>query len=756
MRLPHDVPSADDERHADTRGKTFVIQISKGTAPKETVDKNDALAKDLKTIYGALNKLWKKKKENKEKIELTGKDYDTLSADSSLKASNRMLRNVVFGEEIYYSVEETKLPDVKKMDALRGKWDARMDELVKQYVKVHDSVSVACAKAMATVTDKKELISFFGQGAARYYEQEVLRTARPYCDWTSASNPQWFEADELKTWAAFADMAPGLSAGVLGKYQGALGSVFADYLANKDWCRDYSWMILTIWMTADPAKRPDGKALFEYAKRVWAQRLSQGRWLTSTMTFTEIGQLPRAVKDAGETAFYFLAVHALGDVMDPPRAAKPTVGYRPLIGFGSDAFDSAFYSGQGIKEALMTTHYGKCAFCESKVRAIAHGDVEHFRPKAGYEQGHAFNSAGYFWRAYEWGNLYYSCQVCNQVYKGNQFPVLIGKDGAEARKTYVQDDTEEKPVLIDPGAENPRDFIRFDPRTGNAYAYDWLRAYLEKRDGDKLNQEKASAETAIWKAPRLIPDLTGQAVNGPPGKRPLEKLDSVDLSAWSDMAATMPGWQLRGTRTIQILGLNRAELVSRRVAHLRALRGLFVAATAGSGPEKEAADSAIKESVKPNAEFSSLSSDAVETWKAEKAWCENNSGSQPYPWIDRYNAMLEKPPAYSYEEGWSSKDTPMMYFVADDGKGASNTERAVVYLGQKDELDASDTSKEPKGWYLEIPEEDFGLTLTIKRSGRKPERLTIAELLKLAQPWRKFSGATVTATGPFSMPVDFS
>ena len=61
-----------------------------------------------------------------------------------------------------------------------------------------------------------------------------------------------------------------------------------------------------------------------------------------------------------------------------------------------------------------------CAFCESKVRHIAHGDVEHFRPKAGYEQGHRFNRNGYFWEAYRWENLYYSCQTCNQVYKGNR------------------------------------------------------------------------------------------------------------------------------------------------------------------------------------------------------------------------------------------------------------------------------------------------------------------------------------------------
>ncbi len=69
--------------------------------------------------------------------------------------------------------------------------------------------------------------------------------------------------------------------------------------------------------------------------------------------------------------------------------------------------------------------HDKCAFCESKVSAIAYGDVEHFRPKAGYQQSHDddLQRPGYYWLAYEWSNLFFSCSICNQQGKRNVFPL---------------------------------------------------------------------------------------------------------------------------------------------------------------------------------------------------------------------------------------------------------------------------------------------------------------------------------------------
>jgi hypothetical protein len=55
---------------------------------------------------------------------------------------------------------------------------------------------------------------------------------------------------------------------------------------------------------------------------------------------------------------------------------------------------------------------GKCAYCESPTDTVAHGDVEHFRPKSVY-----------WWLAYCYDNYVFACQICNQVFKGDEFPV---------------------------------------------------------------------------------------------------------------------------------------------------------------------------------------------------------------------------------------------------------------------------------------------------------------------------------------------
>jgi uncharacterized protein (TIGR02646 family) len=64
------------------------------------------------------------------------------------------------------------------------------------------------------------------------------------------------------------------------------------------------------------------------------------------------------------------------------------------------------------KRWLKREAFGKCAYCEAPTDTVAHGDVEHFRPKATY-----------WWLAYCWDNLLFACQICNQSHKRLQFPV---------------------------------------------------------------------------------------------------------------------------------------------------------------------------------------------------------------------------------------------------------------------------------------------------------------------------------------------
>ncbi len=64
------------------------------------------------------------------------------------------------------------------------------------------------------------------------------------------------------------------------------------------------------------------------------------------------------------------------------------------------------------KDQLKAETHGKCAYCEADTAVVAHGDVEHFRPKSVY-----------WWLAYCYDNYTFSCQICNQTFKGSLFPL---------------------------------------------------------------------------------------------------------------------------------------------------------------------------------------------------------------------------------------------------------------------------------------------------------------------------------------------
>ena len=67
---------------------------------------------------------------------------------------------------------------------------------------------------------------------------------------------------------------------------------------------------------------------------------------------------------------------------------------------------------KAAKPQLKLETGGKCAYCESPTDTVAHGDVEHFRPKSKY-----------WWLAYCYDNYVYACQICNQVHKRDESPI---------------------------------------------------------------------------------------------------------------------------------------------------------------------------------------------------------------------------------------------------------------------------------------------------------------------------------------------
>jgi uncharacterized protein (TIGR02646 family) len=123
-------------------------------------------------------------------------------------------------------------------------------------------------------------------------------------------------------------------------------------------------------------------------------------------------------------------------------------------------FDSTVYGHQTVKQALINMQHGKCCFCESKIQHIAFGDVEHYRPKAGYRQNDndAMQKPGYFWLAYSWDNLLLSCERCNRQYKKNLFPLLHPEKRAQCHKDDVCMET---PLLINPTTTDPKKHIGF-------------------------------------------------------------------------------------------------------------------------------------------------------------------------------------------------------------------------------------------------------------------------------------------------------
>jgi uncharacterized protein (TIGR02646 family) len=123
-------------------------------------------------------------------------------------------------------------------------------------------------------------------------------------------------------------------------------------------------------------------------------------------------------------------------------------------------FNGRIYGDASVKDALKRAQHEKCALCESKIAHVQYGDVEHFRPKAGYRQepDDPLVRPGYYWLAYEWSNLLFCCQLCNQRFKGNRFPLA---DPARRAKSHRDDISREEPLLIDPATEDPAEFLEF-------------------------------------------------------------------------------------------------------------------------------------------------------------------------------------------------------------------------------------------------------------------------------------------------------
>lgn len=106
-----------------------------------------------------------------------------------------------------------------------------------------------------------------------------------------------------------------------------------------------------------------------------------------------------------------------------------------------------------LKHHLFRLFSGQCAYCEVKVTDVDPGSVEHYRPKGRVEEdsGHP----GYYWLAYNEGNWFPACPICNEVAKRSHFPLA-----ASSRRAYNPgEESQEAPMLLTPyDVDLDRDF----------------------------------------------------------------------------------------------------------------------------------------------------------------------------------------------------------------------------------------------------------------------------------------------------------
>lgn len=96
------------------------------------------------------------------------------------------------------------------------------------------------------------------------------------------------------------------------------------------------------------------------------------------------------------------------------NAAQWTVEYLDCINNNQKPSDTIAhrYNNVEIKNSLEKETCGKCAYCESKIKHIEFGGIEHILPKKKGARPDLY---------VEWGNLTLACEVCNRTNKKDYY-----------------------------------------------------------------------------------------------------------------------------------------------------------------------------------------------------------------------------------------------------------------------------------------------------------------------------------------------
>ena len=187
-----------------------------------------------------------------------------------------------------------------------------------------------------------------------------------------------------------------------------------------------------------------------------------------------------------------------------------------------DFDEEKIYNDTVVKETLIKAQHGKCCYCESKFTANSPGDVEHFRPKTAYQQkkGEKLVKPAYYWLAFEWKNLFFSCEVCNRSHKKNLFPL---QNPTNRATSHNNDINQEELLFIHPENDNPEAFISFRgviifSIDGNQRGIETIKGTgLDRIELEEKRRRHLELLQSLYEVANANPEL-------PTSKRAMEKL----------------------------------------------------------------------------------------------------------------------------------------------------------------------------------------------------------------------------------------
>jgi hypothetical protein len=161
-----------------------------------------------------------------------------------------------------------------------------------------------------------------------------------------------------------------------------------------------------------------------------------------------------------------------------------------LTEFYANSFNFNSEHWKKAKPQLKRESFGKCAYCEAPTNTVAHGDVEHFRPKSVY-----------WWLAYCYDNYSYSCQICNQSFKSDKFPISAARMNLAQHLPSIEPDETHKNILAPRLFPDP-----FDDSEGLPFA-DFKAACVQEKsfllDPYLFNPEEVFA----WEIDKILKEV---------------------------------------------------------------------------------------------------------------------------------------------------------------------------------------------------------------------------------------------------------